>query len=181
MPCMPRIILSLHAYSTTSAPELEALEALQLLLDALLVQAARALGHPGPLLQQQLLPRAIGLEVDHRDDLVPDQHRLAEVAQFALRLGYIGLEKVLVAEEELQAPALQDERVEGRQDVDAAVDRRKARFERFGTRPVLPLPGPLELDRHELLAPHARFDQPPHRRLARRVHVADRLDAHDAL
>jgi len=47
---------------------LEVFEAVQRLLDSHLAQPTRAIADPGPLLHQQLLPLAIGLEVDHGDD-----------------------------------------------------------------------------------------------------------------
>ena len=43
------------------------------------------------------------------------------------------------------------------------------------------LPAPSSVDRHQLLAAHAGLDQPPDRRLARRVEMADRVEADDAL
>jgi len=50
---------------------LEALEAVQCFFDSPLAQPARAIADPGPSLQQQLLPLAIGLEIDDGDDFVP--------------------------------------------------------------------------------------------------------------
>src|SRR3954447_15933635 len=38
-----------------------------------------------------------------------------------------------------------------------------------------------EHERHELAPAHPFLDQPPHHRLARRVEVADRIDAHQGL
>src|SRR5688572_29695972 len=102
-----------------SALELESLEAVQCFFDLLLAQAARAIADPGPSLHQQLLPLAIGLEVKDRDDFIPDEHRLGEVAEASLLLGNISLETVLVVEEEMQPLALMDEGIEGRQDVHA--------------------------------------------------------------
>src|SRR5688500_11603361 len=57
-----RIFDSLPAASL--ARELEALEAVQRVLDSLLPQPARAIGEPGPSLHQQFLPQTIGLEID---------------------------------------------------------------------------------------------------------------------
>ena len=54
-------------------------------------------------------------------------------------------------------------------------------IERLGPRPVLQLSGPFELDRHQLPAPCSGLDQSPHGRLARRVEIAGRVDAHDSL
>src|SRR2546430_769423 len=77
----------------------------------------------------------------------------------------------------MQALPLMDERVEGGQDVDPLL----GGIERLGPRPVLQLSGPFELDRHQLLAPYSGLDQSPHGRLARRVEIAGRIDAHDPL
>ena len=46
---------------------------------------------------------------------------------------------------------------------------------------MLLLAGAFERDRHHFLAPHPRLDQAPHRRLARRIEMADRIQADDAL
>jgi hypothetical protein len=46
---------------------------------------------------------------------------------------------------------------------------------------VLLLAGAFERDRHQFLAPHPRLDQRAHRRLARRVEMADRIQADHAL
>src|SRR6201988_5449039 len=100
-----------------SAGELEALEAVQRFFDLPSPRRARAIADPGPALHQEPAPLAVGLEVDGGGDLVPDQHGLGEVAEAPLVLGDGRLEAVLVAEEEMQPPALMDERVEGRQDV----------------------------------------------------------------
>ena len=77
-----------------------------------------AIADPGPLLHQQLLPLAIGLEIDGGDDLVADEHGQGKVAEQPLLPGDVSLEAVLVVEEELQPLALMDERIEGREDVD---------------------------------------------------------------
>ena len=61
---------------------------------------------------------AVGLEVEGGDDPVADEDRKGEVAVAALVLRDIGLEDVIVAEEEAEALALDDERVERREDVD---------------------------------------------------------------
>src|SRR5262245_59619129 len=82
-----------------SARELETLEAVQRLFDAPLVQSARGLAEPGPLLEQQLLPCAVGLEIEQRHDFVPDEHGECEVAEPPLLLGDVSLEAVLVVEE----------------------------------------------------------------------------------
>jgi hypothetical protein len=42
---------------------------------------------PGPLLNLQLAPLAIGLEIDRGDNGVIDEHRLGEVAEAPLCLG----------------------------------------------------------------------------------------------
>jgi len=101
----------------------EALEAVQLLFDPLLERAARAAADPGPLLQQELALLAVGLEIDGGDDRVVDQNRQGEVAEAALLLRQIGLEAVLVVEEQLCPLALNHQRIERRQNVhDPGID-----------------------------------------------------------
>src|SRR5882762_4885450 len=104
----------LQPAASRSARELEALEAVQCLFDSPFAQPARAVADPVPSLHQELLPLAIGLEINDGDDFVPDEHRLGEVAEPPLVLGDISLEAVLVAEEQMHPLALMDERVEGR-------------------------------------------------------------------
>src|SRR6266404_720207 len=103
---------------TGSAGELEALEAVQRFFDPPPARRARAITDPGPSLHQELAPLAIGLQIDDGGDFVPDEHGLGEVAEPPLVLGDVSLEAVLVAEEQMQALPLVDERVEGGQDVD---------------------------------------------------------------
>ena len=98
---------------------MKTLEAVQCFFDLPFAQPARALADPGPLLHQQFLPLAIGLEIDDGDDFIADQHGLGEVAEEALVLGDVSFKAVLVVEEQMQPLALMDERIEGRQDVDA--------------------------------------------------------------
>ena len=46
---------------------------------------------------------------------------------------------------------------------------------------MLLLAGAFERDRHQFLAAHARLDQAPYRRLARRVEMADRIQTDEPL
>ena len=145
-----------------------------------------ALADPAPFLHQEFLVLAVGLQVDGGDDVFADQDRQREIAEQALLLRHIGLEAVAVAEEQLGALALDDQRIERREDVHQAGvalarRRRSVRFQHLGPRPVLLLAGVLDRDRHQFLAPHPRLDQAPHRLLARRVEMADRIQADDAL
>ena len=81
--------------------------------------AVAAVVDPGPLLDQEPAAGAVGLEVDRRGDAVADEDRQGEVAELPFRGRDIGLEAVVVVEEGGEALALDDERVEGREDVDA--------------------------------------------------------------
>src|SRR2546422_4593967 len=81
----------------------------------------------------------------------------------------------------MQALALMDGRVEGRQDVDPLPGGIEGGIERLGPRPVLQRSGRFELDAHQLPAASPGLYQSPHGRLARRVEIAGRIDAHDAL
>ena len=58
---------------------------------------------------------------------------------------------------------------------------RSIRLQHLGPRPMLLLAGAFERDRRQFLAPHPRFDQAPHRRLARRVEMADGIQTDEPL
>ena len=64
---------------------------------------------------------AVGLEVEGRDDAIAGQNRQREVAEHPLFLRHVSLEAVAVIEEQLSALALDNERIERREDVDRAV------------------------------------------------------------
>src|SRR5262245_14187149 len=164
-----------------SGRELEALEAVQRFFNLPLAQAAEAIGEPGPLLQQELAPLAIGLEIDDRDELVAGEHRLGEVTEPPLLLGNVSFEAVLVAEKKLQPLTRMDEWVEGRKHMDLLPGELGRGFERFGPRPVLQVSGAVELHGHELRTTHSGFDQPPHGGFASGIEVAGRIEAHEAL
>src|SRR3954454_6213865 len=107
----------------TSLGELKPLEAVQRFLDLAPAVRARLPAVPGPLLHQKLLPRAVGLEIEHRDDVAPDQHRLGKIAEQPFRLRHIGLEAMFIAKEEREALALDDERIERIEDMDEVLGR----------------------------------------------------------
>ena len=64
--------------------------------------ALPAVADPGPFLHQQLPALAVGLQIDRGDDAVADQHRQGEIAELPLLLRHIGLELVVVAEEQFR-------------------------------------------------------------------------------
>src|SRR5215475_8381534 len=90
--------------------------ALQLLAGIALGGLART--DPVPLLHQQLLVLAVCLQVERGDDLIIQQNGKREVAENTFGLGHIGLELVAITEDELAALALDDERIEGRENMD---------------------------------------------------------------
>src|SRR5438045_3760621 len=71
-----------------SLRQLKPLEAIELFLDAALVVLAHtargALADPVPLLHQQFLVLAVGLEIDGGNDVFADQHRQRKIAEQAL-------------------------------------------------------------------------------------------------
>ena len=140
-----------------------------------------AVADPGPFLHQQLLVLAVGLEIDGGDDVVADQHRQRKVAELALFLRHIGLELVAVAEEQFGALALDDQWIERREDVHQSRRALACALQRLRPRPVLLLAGAFERDRQQLAAADPRLDQLADRGLARRVEMADRIQADDAL
>ena len=94
------------------------------------------------MLDLQLALLAIGLEIDGGNDVVADQHRQGEVAEHPLLLGHVGLEAVLVVEEQLQPLALDDERVEGGEDMHQLLPDRGIASSASGRDPVLHFPAP---------------------------------------
>lgn len=71
-----------------------------------------------PLLDQQAPRGPVRLEIDHRGDPVVDEDGQGKIAALTLGRGQIGLEQVEIAEKRLQPPALDDQRIERRKDVD---------------------------------------------------------------
>src|SRR5262245_685795 len=100
------------------APELEALEAVQLILDALLQVRAWTFCDPSPFLYEQFLLLAIRLEIDGGNDAVADENGQGEIAEQTLLLGDVSLEAMFIVKEEVRSPALDDERIERRENVD---------------------------------------------------------------
>src|SRR5262245_22235434 len=104
-----------------SVCQLKPLKAIELLLDAALELLAHlalrplAGADPVPLLHEQLLVLAVGLQIECGDNLIVDQNGKRKIAENAFGLGHIGLELVAVAEDELAALALDDEGIEGRE------------------------------------------------------------------
>src|SRR3954468_23690165 len=170
--------------------QLKPLETMQFLLDAALVvlalgAAACTLADPAPFLHQEFLVLAVGLQIDGGDDVFANQHRQCEIAEQALFLRHVRLKSVAVVEKQFGALALDDQGVERREDVHRTVAlaarRGAVRLQHFRPGPMLVLTGAFDRDRRQFLAPHPRLDQSPHRRLARRVEVADGIEADDAL
>src|SRR5258708_20410796 len=77
--------------------------------------------------------------------------------------------------------ALDDERVERREDVYQLRSRVTGVLQRRWLRPMLLLARAFKRDRHHFLAANARLDQAPDRCLARRVEMANRIEADDTL
>ena len=144
------------------------------------MQATRT-GNRKRTLGSTLLLLAICLEIDGGDDFVVHEYGQGKVAEQPLVLGQIRLEAVLIVEEELQPLALDDERVERRQDMDRLFSRLGVDVERFGARPMFHFRYSLERNRHQLFAVHSGFDQLPDGRLAFGVEMADRIEAHEPL
>ena len=143
---MPGIV---HAPSRS---DLELLEAVEFRLDPRLVEPRRALADPGPLPHQQRLLFTIRLEVNGGDDFVAYQHRQREITHDALVFGHIGLEAVLVTEKQAEPLALNDQRIEGRQNVNQIIRRNDGCLERCGLRPMPGPPCALDSDRHKTAA-----------------------------
>src|SRR5262249_11325112 len=100
-----------------SVLKLKLREAVKLFLDERLMRLRLAFADPRPFLHQQFLIRAVRFDVERSDDLVADQHRQREIAIDALFLRHISFEQMVVAEEELQPLALNDQRIERRENM----------------------------------------------------------------
>src|SRR5215468_9195437 len=96
---------------------------MQLFLDAALQFASRlapralAFPDPGPFLHEELFLLPVGLEIKGGDDVLADQHGQREIAELALLLRHIGLKAMRIVEEEMRALALDDQGIEGREDM----------------------------------------------------------------
>src|SRR5215467_7634517 len=76
-----------------------------------------ARAHPIPLLDQQFPVLPVGLQIERGDNLLAKKNRQGEITELAFGLRHIGLEAMLVIEDEMGALALDDQGIEGRQDV----------------------------------------------------------------
>src|SRR5579872_1270941 len=171
-----------------SLPQLKPLEAVQFVFDPPFQLFARAAvaapcrsTDPGPLLHEEFSVLPVGLQVQRGHDLVADHDWQREIAEHALLLRHIGFEQMLVAEEQFCSLALNDQRIERRQDMhELAVDV-CAGFEHVRRSPVLLLAGAVERDLDQLALSDPPPDQLCYGRLARRVEMADRIETDDAL
>src|SRR5579863_3041754 len=118
---------------------------------------------PVPALHQKFFPRPVGFEVEGGNDPIPDQNWANEVAKYPLVLGNVSFEAILVIEEEFDSLALDDQRVEGGQDMNLFLRRTGNGIEDIGTNPVQPLPRSFQLHRYQLLATDSRLQETPHR------------------
>src|SRR5437016_2769846 len=159
-PCPPFFLLRLRLwagfahppYRRASIRQLKPLEAIELFLDPALQILARlafrglAPADPGPLLHQEFPVLPVGLEIERGDDVLADQDRQREIAELAFLLRHIGLEAMLVVEEQMRPLALDDQGIERREDVherasapgiERRVLERRLILQRFGRRPML--------------------------------------------
>src|SRR5579863_3698489 len=132
---------------------------MELRLDMRLMSLGRALADPGPFLNQQGLVGAIRLQVDRSDDFIADEHGQGEIAEDAFLFGNIGFETMIVVEEKLQLLALNDQRIEGRKNMNQRLWRRRSRLERLRLGPMLDFPGAFDRDGNEQALAHSGFDQ----------------------
>src|SRR3954462_8466544 len=88
---------------------------------------------------------------------------------------------MLVAKKQMRALALDDERIERGKNVHRPRGCFGLWFQNLRARPMLLLAGALDHDGNQLLAANALLDQTADCGLARRVEMADRIQADDAL
>src|ERR1700747_2006578 len=169
-----------------SIRQLKPLEAVQLFLAAALqggagfAPSALAFAHPVPFLHQEFFVLPVSLQIERGDDVLANQDRQREIAELALWLWHIGLEAVLIAEEEMRAPALDNKRIERRENVHDP--RRRALVGEHGRRgPMLLLARAFQRNTDKLPSPQPPRDRARDVLLARRIEMADRIQRHTTL
>jgi hypothetical protein len=143
--------------------------------------AGRAPADPLPALHQKLLPRPVGFEVEGGNDPIPDQDWANKIAKYPLVLGNVSFEAILVIEEEPESLALDDQRVEGRQDMNLFLRRIGNGIESLQTDPVQRLARSFQLHGDQFLSTDSRLHQTPHGWFACSVQMTDRFHTHDPL
>ena len=127
-------------------------------------------------MHQQLSVLAICLEVDRCDYLVAEEHRQSEISEHPLLLGDIGLETVLVIEEELEPLALNDQRVERREDMNETAGLFGNGVEGVRSGKMLGAFRTFDRDRDELPAPQPRLDDLTDGRFSPGIEMADGIN-----
>src|SRR6202041_906752 len=102
---------------------------------------------------------AIGLEIERSHDLIADQDRQREIAEPPLFLRHIGLEEMVIAEDQTRPLALDNQGIERGKNMDATGNVVSRGLQRLGLRPMLLLAGALKRNGNQFLAPNARLDQ----------------------
>ena len=134
------------ARSLTST-QLKLLEPVQRAFHLLLMGARRALADPIPTLHQKFLPRPVGFKVESGNDPIPDQNRAQEISEYSLVLGNVSFEAILVIEEEPESLTLDDQRIEGGQDMNLFLRGIGYGIEDIRTDPVQRFAGAFQLHR----------------------------------
>src|ERR1700722_4326090 len=136
---------------------------------------------PVPAQYQELLLRAVGLQVEAGNDPIPDQNWTNEIAKDSLVFGNISFEAIFVIEEEMKSLALDDQRVEGGEDMNLFRRRIRNGIKRIRTDPVQSCARSFQLHGYQLLSTDAGLHQSLYREFALRVEITDRFHAHDPL
>src|ERR1700678_782977 len=98
--------------------------------------AGCASADPVPALHQEFLLRTVGLQIEAGYDPIPDQNWTDEIAKDSLVFGNISFEAIFVIEEETKSLALDDQRVEGGENMNLFRRGIRNGIERIGTDPV---------------------------------------------
>src|SRR6185437_16148678 len=109
------------------------------------------------------------------------EYRAGEISEHALMGRKIGLEAMLVVEEELQPLTLQDQGIERRKNMDSHGVGFGLKIERLGSRPMPGVTRALEVNSHELAAASLQIDHTPDRGPACDTSIADRIQADESL
>ena len=131
---------------------------------------------PGPLPEPEAAGGAVGLRVDRRGDAVADQDGQGEITEISFCRRHIGLEAVIMPEEIRQPRPLDDQRIEGREDVRGLrLPPGRIGGEGLGAGPVRLQPR--DRDGHQPAGAHAGLDARGDVGLAAGLQVADRVEA----
>ena len=118
---------------------------------------------PMPALHQKSFPLPVGFEVEGGYDSISNQNWANEIAKYSLVFGNVSLEAIVVIEKESQSLTLDDQRVEGGEDMNLFSLRIGNGVEGVRMDPVQQLACSFHLHWDQLFSTNSRFHQNLHR------------------